>query len=87
MQSVQENLLAAGRTELHILTKKHTILKCCSEFFMGRELTRHHSAYRLTKKLLPGFNDMLLLSLKQYNASQNKTLAVYPQNIILSTRN
>lgn len=49
---------------------------------MGRELIRASSAYGLTKKVLPGCNDMLLLSVKQDNANQNKTLAVYPQNII-----
>lgn len=54
------------------LTTKRAILKGCSEFFMGRELTREGSAYGLTKQVLPGCNDMLSLSVKQDNANQNK---------------
>lgn len=58
------NLPAAGRIWWSVLTTKYTILKGCSEFFMRRELTRESSAYRLTTKMLPGCNDMLLLSVK-----------------------
>lgn len=56
--------LQLGEYDSVYLLQNTQYWKAALNFFMGRELTRQSSAYGLAKKVLPGSNDMLLLSVK-----------------------